>query len=377
MSSFAQGAAMAPDERIESIDVVRGIALFGVLIVNLVTGFRVSIFQQFLDASSEESSADALVDRILSVGFEGKALCLFALLFGVGLAIQHDRLSRRGSPLYWLSRRLIVLLGFGLVHLFLVWNGDILTEYALAGLLTLPLLLLPTRALPLAIATFLALYAAGFTLYSSLWPSTATLQQDVALANQVYSSGNLADIWRFFLQEFPLILALHVFIFPRTIALFLLGALLWRSGILKRPHEFGTYFVIAAIAGIVGGVASDSAALLALGYGAAIMALMQLRATRRILSAFAPIGRMAFTNYLLQSLIFGFIFFGYGLGQFGRMSAATAFVLGAAVYMAQMVLSTVWLRHFRFGPVEWLWRTLMYGATQPMRKNLYPVPLRR
>src|SRR4051794_33770234 len=128
MSSFAQGAAMAPDERIESIDVVRGIALFGVLIVNLITGFRVSIFQQFLDASSEESSVDALVDRILSVGFEGKALCLFSLLFGVGLAIQYDRLSRRGSPLYWLSPRLLVLLGFGLVHLFLIWNGDILTE---------------------------------------------------------------------------------------------------------------------------------------------------------------------------------------------------------------------------------------------------------
>jgi uncharacterized protein len=178
----------------------------------------------------------------------------------------------------------------------------------------------------------------------------------------------VVDVWRFFLQEFPLVLVLHILIFPRTIALFLLGAFLWRSGVLKRPREFSYHFVIAAIAGIVGGVASNSAALLAVGYGAAIMALMQLPATRRILSAFAPIGRMAFTNYLLQSLIFGFIFFGYGLGQFGRMGAATAFALGVAVYIAQMVLSSVWLRHYRFGPIEWLWRTLMYGATQPMRR---------
>jgi uncharacterized protein len=77
---------------------------------------------------------------------------------------------------------------------------------------------------------------------------------------------------------------------------------------------------------------------------------------------------MAFTNYLLQSLIFCWIFFGYGLGQFGRMSATMAFALGVAVYAAQMALSRRWLAHYRFGPVEWLWRTLMYGQAQPMRR---------
>jgi uncharacterized protein len=133
--------------------------------------------------------------------------------------------------------------------------------------------------------------------------------------------------------------------------------------------------VVAAVAGIGGGAALaavDSYAfapvLLALGYGAAIMALMQFPVARRLLSTFAPAGRMAFTNYLLQSVIFGFIFFGYGLGQFGRMGAATAFVIGVAVYVAQLILSKWWLRRYRFGPIEWLWRTLMYGVAQPMRK---------
>jgi uncharacterized protein len=95
--------------------------------------------------------------------------------------------------------------------------------------------------------------------------------------------------------------------------------------------------------------------------------LTQLAAAGRWLSAFAPIGRMAFTNYLMQSILFAFIFFGYGLGQFGRMPATAVFVLGAGVFVLQMLFSAWWLRRYRYGPVEWLWRTLMYGSPQPMR----------
>ena len=381
--------AVAPDDRIESIDVVRGVALFGVLIVNLITGFRVSIFQQFSGTTSAEANADHVVERIVSLAFEFKAICLFALLFGLGLAIQFDRLGQHGRPLYWLFRRLAVLLAFGLIHLLLIWNGDILTEYALAGLIVLPLLLLPSGELLAAAIGLLVLYAAGPVLLSSLWPNATMLQEHVASATQVYSAGSLGEVWRFSLHELPLILLLHLFIFPRTLALFLLGALLWRAGVLKRPHDFSDEMSLAAILGIVGGAALTAAdahgfltrlgasgaflraltpVLLALGYGAALIALMQLSAARRLLSIFAPVGRMAFTNYVLQSVIFGFIFFGYGLGQFGRMGAAMAFVLGVAVYIAQLVLSKWWLRRYRFGPIEWLWRTLMYGAAQPMRK---------
>jgi uncharacterized protein len=86
----------------------------------------------------------------------------------------------------------------------------------------------------------------------------------------------------------------------------------------------------------------------------------------------APLGRMAFTNYLLQSLIFGWIFYGYGLGLFGRLGIAAALTLGIAVYIFQVLLSGGWLRCFRFGPVEWLWRTLMYGTAQPMRLRPRP-----
>jgi uncharacterized protein len=390
MTAFAHSAAVAPDERIESIDVIRGIALFGVLIVNLITAFRVSLFQQYLETAAVAAGADHVVERIVALGFEGKAFCLFALLFGVGMAIQYDRLCRHGNSLYWLFRRLIVLLAFGLLHLLLIWNCDILTEYAIAGLVALPLLLLRARGLVVAIAGFLALYAADpLMLYATLWPDAATVQHHAALATQVYAAGSFGEIRRFSVQELRLILPLHIFVFPRTLALFLLGALLWRAGVLKRPHDFRYQTIMAAIVGIVGGAALAAAdthgllttlgaftavlnaltpVLLALGYGAAILALMQISVARRLLSIFAPAGRMAFTNYVVQSVIFGYIFFGYGLGQFGRMGAATAFVIGVVVYLAQMVLSTWWLHHYRFGPLEWLWRTLMYGVAQPMRK---------
>lgn len=378
----ALATAAAPEDRIESIDAIRGVALFGVLIVNLVTGFRVSIFQQFVEPAPGVAGLDALVEDIVAVGLEGKAFCLFSLLFGVGLAIQFERLSAFGRPLFWLTRRLAALLAFGLVHLLLIWNGDILTEYAVAGLLVLPLLLLPCAWL-LAIALgFLLLYAVGPVLvYSIPWPDDAALQAHVAAANQVYANGSLADTRRFSLAELPLILRLHAYAFPRTVALFLFGVLLWRVGIVQRAAGFRLETVIVAIVGIAAGAAMTATTppgtvvgflapvVLALGYGATLLLIAPLPAMRQAASGLAPVGRMAFTNYVVQSLVFGCIFFGYGLGQFGRMGAAPALVLGVAVFMAQIALSRWWLQRYRFGPIEWLWRTLMYGARQPMRRH--------
>ena len=367
-------SAVAPDDRIESIDVVRGAALFGVLIVNLLTGFRVSIFQQFLGADSDHVDADRVVERIVSLGFESKAFCLFALLFGVSLAIQFDRLSGTGRPLYWLARRLVVLLAFGLVHLLLVWNGDVLVEYAVAGLAALPLLRLRPGALLVVAAGFLVLFAVGPGLYAVPWPDAAGLHAHVASANRVYAAGSLLEIRRFSFEELPLILSLHLWALPRTLALFAFGIFLWRIGFLKRAADFTDETVLAAVVGIVAGAALTAAAfalapvVLGLGYGAALLVLAGQPVTRRLLSPFVAIGRMAFTNYLLQSVIFGFIFFGFGLGQFGRMSATAAFALGVGVYMAQVAFSRWWLRRYRYGPIEWLWRTLMYGVAQPMAR---------
>lgn len=367
---------MAPgdgaNERVDAIDILRGMALFGVLMVNLVSEFRVSLFQQFLPPDSGTGLLDGLVETLIRVGFEMKAFAVFSFLFGLGLAVQFERLGRTGRARYWLARRLAVLLVFGLVHLLLIWNGDILTEYALGGLLVLPLLAAPAWALAAAAACMFALYLfIGMVPVGIPWPEAAWFVQHVALANQVYASGSYAEICRFSIGELPYILPLHLYVIPRTLALFLLGALAWRTGVARRPDQHRRLLIAIAVAGVAAGAALSNVAagvgqsLLAAGYAATVLLL----ARRRVLHVFAPLGRMAFTNYIAQSLIFGYIFFGYGLGQFGRLGAAPVFLLGLGVYAAQMAASAWWLRRYRYGPLEWLWRTLMYGAAQPMRRK--------
>lgn len=378
---------MRAADRVAAIDVVRGLALFGVLVVNLTTEFRVSIFQQFLDNAPFDGSLDAVIGRFVSVFLESKAIALFSLLFGVGMAIQYDRLARTGAPFYWLGRRLLALLGLGLVHLMLVWNGDILTEYAIVGLLALPFLRLGTRYLFFAAFAFLALYVAQP--WPVPWPGNAALQTHVTLANTVYATGSHAEILRFAFHELGLLLPLHLSIVPRTIGLFLLGMALWRAELVTGTGRRNVHVGVAAAVLLFAGAAGvflplelpaiaracmDKLApiLLAAGYGATILWLMEARPVRAWLLKFAPLGRMAFTNYVMQSVVCALIFYGYGFGQFGRMPVAGAFALGIALYAAQLGMSTSWLRHFRFGPLEWLWRTLMYGKKQPMSK---PAPV--
>lgn len=108
--------------------------------------------------------------------------------------------------------------------------------------------------------------------------------------------------------------------------------------------------------------------LLAAGYAATIIVLVEFSPMHNVLNIVAPLGRMACTNYILQSMILGFVFLGYGLGQFGRLAATPALLLGVALYVSQVMFSGLWLQRYRFGPLEWLWRTLMYGKAQPMAR---------
>jgi uncharacterized protein len=376
---------ISPAERIDAIDVLRGIALLGVLAINVVTIFRVSIFERFLSQKPVASPVDRAVDTILMLAVDLKALALFSLLFGAGLAIQFERLAKSERRTSLLVRRLAVLLAFGLIHLCLIWNGDILTEYALAGLIVLPFLFGPRWLVAVAALASLGLYLAMQAFPpSGWWPSTAALRQGAAEAHRIYATGGFLDVLAFRLRELPLFFPLHVFIFPRTIGLFLLGAFAWRTGILQNPPLRLLFSIAAACIGLgaalilfhaggfiaggrIGALAEPlGTTLLALGYGAAIIAIANLKSGKRLLGWAAPLGRMAFTNYLMQSLIFGWIFYGYGLGLFGRLGVTEALAIGLAVYAGQVLFSAWWLSRYRYGPVEWLWRTLMYGVAQPM-----------
>jgi uncharacterized protein len=389
-SASVPPTAVAPTDRISPIDTLRGIALFGVLIVNLLKEFRVSIFAQFVP-SGPESPADRFLDSFVSYAFEMKAFALFSLLFGIGLGIQFDRLATRERPLYWLLRRLVVLVGFGLIHLLFIWNGDILTEYALAGMLVLPLLREDKETLAICSLGLFGFYvfmpAWHLPIY---WPDSATFTHLVESANRVYAQGTLAQVIGHNHGELKALFSLHAFVFPRTLALFLLGVCIWRSGLpqnlLRHRRGLLIFGLVATVFGIsltlatamnvfpntpmFGAYMSNLAPTVqALGYAALIAVAVQLPYLGPVLKLFAPLGRMAFTNYIVQSLVFAWIFFGYGLGQFGRMNVTTAFLLGVSVYVVQMVASAWWLRWFRFGPLEWLWRSLMYGQAQVMLKS--------
>lgn len=297
-----------PSERIDAIDVLRGIALFGVMAINITSEFRVSIFQQFLSRKHPASPLDRIVETILTLAVDLKAFALFSLLFGIGLAIQFERLSASPRRTVLLVRRLVVLLAFGLIHLCLIWNGDILTEYALAGLLVLPLLFGPRWLLAFSAVAFLLLYLAlQVWMPSGVFPDFVVLTQDVANADRIYATGGFADVLAFRLREIPLIIPLHIYVFARTIGLFLLGAFAWRAGLLRNTPASQRVLFATAVGGIAlgaalifanaAGVFTDwkgvvasplGTILLAIGYGAAIIAIANLARDKAWLGWAAP-----------------------------------------------------------------------------------------
>lgn len=378
--------ASGSEERAVALDALRGIALFGVLLVNLITAFRVSLFEHyFLPGAASGSPWDRAVARVLEVGIEHKAFILFSLLFGVGLAVQHERTRARGIAFTpYVARRLAMLLGIGVTHLVLIWNGDILTLYAVVGVLAAPLLRLPVRAL-LPIGLLLVVLQVMPLGLPTPFASQAAMQEHIDAARLAYGFGSFGDVLSFRVHELRPIAALLLWSVPRTLGLFLLGACAWRSGIFRGERR--ALVRMLALIGIVAGgaavwaassgvdlgrwrevVGSWGAILLAFGYAATVLVAFERPRAARVLSVLAPLGRMALTSYLTQSIVLGFIFYGYGLGLFGRLGEARAAAIGIALYIAQAVLSALFLRRCRFGPVEWLWRSFTYGAWQPMRR---------
>ena len=367
-------------ERYPQIDALRGLALFGVLIVNIETVFRVPLLEHILWHESGPSQADRMVGLLVAVALEFKAVTIFSFLFGVSIAIQAERsASMNVSTRAFLVRRMGWLFAMGVVHLFFVWNGDILALYAICGLLLLPALNLPWAAL-------VSIGSAAIVLPEVVslglpFPSGKEAAQLIGQAREVYSNGGFLSILRFRWHEsWSLIVPLLVAILPRTLGLMYLGMAAWRSGILREPEKnrrklwmslgtgltFGTVFM--ALPGLLQGFSFTAPILVALAYTSAVLLWLKPR-RRSSLPGFRAIGQMALTNYLVQSIVLGFVFYGYGLGLFGRIGSASAASLGLLLYLAQIQFSKLWSARYRFGPFEWLWRSAAYGKSQPMRRT--------
>jgi uncharacterized protein len=388
----AQLHPVAAGERQLALDALRGLALMGVVLVNLQSGFRASLFTHMFVFHTHAGLLNHATDVLLAWLFEFKAFSLLSFLFGIGVGVQADRAGGDAIPL--LVRRFTVLFLIGLTHTLLLWNGDILALYAVCGLMLLPLVALPGKWLAMA-GIGLILAAPQISELFEMLPDEAVIRAHAAEATRIYATGTYAGILVLRCNEAVSFIApLLVGSLPRTVGLMLLGLAAWRSGVVTRPSAHRRLLLaVFVLAGGLGGLGTTLklwsketghpdlapgwllphlAVLLALGYGAGLWLWWTAPRTRvvdRLVLALAATGRMTLTNYLAQSVIFCAMFYGYGGGLFGRMGPAAAALLGVAVFAGQTAVSVWWLERARFGPAEWLWRSLAYGRWLPITRS--------
>ena len=390
------------------IDILRGLALFGILAANMrafnapfaVYGDIAKLFPGMAD-----QIAQASIDALISV----KCLTLFSFLFGLGFAVQMSRAEERGRPVSFYPRRLWILLGIGLIHALLIWMGDILVCYALTGFLlflfrkraqkTVAIWAISLTALPLVMVA-VATVAAHYGIKMPGEPDDpAKVAREIQSSIQIYRDGSY---WAMTVQRFhdwadankALPLEILLLVLPR----FLAGLWVWRSGLLRDPDRYMPVVKRVMAWGLLIGLFGDIVMLLldvryhgtsirlgswpfALGalafvtapvalaafYAGGVLMLAQIPTWRNRLAPFGAVGQMALTNYLAQSLFFAWFF--RLTHTFGSVGPALGLLPTVIFFALQIWFSVWWLNRFQFGPVEWLWRALTYGAAQPMRRS--------
>jgi uncharacterized protein len=380
-------------ERIDMLDALRGFALFGILLMNL-EAFTGPILLAMTGIDGRLEGADRWSDAFIYIFVQGKFWTLFSTLFGIGFAVMFERLQARGGDFQAIyRRRLRALLAFGLMHALLIWEGDILLTYALAGFAFLYIF---RKSGPPNVPSIVLLYAApllliglsGFFVPVSDTGSRDLLAQ-ISAETAVMAHGSYAEVLRWRLKELPGTLAFNVIFLPMVIAMFALGARLYRTGKVTPPAAFSagalgkallSWFAGLAVILLSVGVAPEvnplgggplfakvfvlnaiGSLLMCLGYFFAFRSLWPLPRMQRLSGKLAPLGRMALSNYLGHSIICTLVFYGYGLGYYLQLPRAWHIPFAVALIALQTVFSTWWLERFSMGPAEYLWRWLTYG----------------
>jgi len=415
---------VAPQERIETLDILRGFAIFAILVVN----WSVDLLWSVSPWTGWTGMADQITYWTIQFTLDEKSWPIFAFLFGLGFSIQMERAEARGASFVVIyMRRLAILFVIGAAH-FILTERDILFMYALFGFLLLPLRKLRLNWLVIVALICILIPWGRQTImareHALRLADPVTAQQTVEkdrqqrAANQarwaeidrIAASGSFTEIvtlraqlfweristWTNYLNwlgdPFPPFL-LGLFAGRRRIfhevaahrqflrkvmwwglVLGLAGTAVWEglkawlflSG--EGTNEAGLLgslpYLTRQLARLVERLASPT---LGLAYIAGLILLLESSSWKKRMSPLAAVGRMALTNYLLQSVAFVLLFFGYGLGWYGKVGAFGGLLLTIPVIVGEIFLSRWWLKRFRFGPVEWLWRTLTYGKLQPMR----------
>lgn len=432
MSQTAPGPVPAA-ERIAALDVVRGLAVLGILAMNIVEfGLPIEAYD-YPPAAGGTAGWDRLTWLVQSGLFEGRMRAIFSMLFGAGIVLIGERMARKGQDglaADLLLRRCLWLIPFGIAHRFLLqWTGDILYMYGLLGALAVAFRRLRPRTQIvlglLAMCAFVPieerryqaldevrvqaveagrLAAAGEPVPPALaaardaWQRRTGPMPPSRLQGQIEAMhGSWTDIVRFrwdFNHYFQSSNLYYHFVWD-VMGMILLGMGLLRLGFLSGRLAAGIY-VGAVLLGAVAAAVSwwqarawadsgFSRALLeqhywrqvlhpflrclgALGWTALLILTLRSAAGRRLTRPLAAVGRMAFSNYVLQTVVCTAFFFGWGLGHYGEFSRAELVLVLLAVSVLQILFSTAWLAVFRFGPLEWCWRSLTYWRRQPFRR---------
>jgi uncharacterized protein len=405
-----QAAPIAASERIVTLDVIRGFALLGIFIMNMPF-FNTSFFAGADGTHLWPAWWDRTAETARDVFFSGKFNSMFSMLFAIGFTIQLGRLEQRdpanAKSIY--LRRIFWLFVFGVIHATVFWTGDVLHIYALFGLVLLALRRAPEKLLwALFVACLLApalfgAYRVATTTPEEVEQFVATAQAWEASNNAAYGGGSFVEAVREHTREmvfvytdpraFLGILGFYVQIFSTVMIGLMLGRrnFFQNSGahlpLVRRVQwwmlaigvltgaVFGYY--IATVEdparptpfGVVAGVSYSFCRIAIMAfYVAAIIRAVHNDVWRRRLAPIATAGRMPLTNYLMQTLIATFIFYGWGLGFWGKVGPAVDLVLAVGIFfLVQVPLSRLWLQRFAMGPMEYLWRVLTYGRA-PLKR---------
>ncbi|MCK0470366.1 DUF418 domain-containing protein [Halalkalibacter sp. APA_J-10(15)] len=387
------------NDRIESLDMIRGLALLGILLANSMH-FQYGLF---LIPDIHNYYPNGIIDRITE-GFillfiQASFYTLFSFLFGYGMAFLKERLLTRGQPfarVYW--RRMLILLLIGYFHGVYIWDGDILFIYALTGFILFFFLKLKVRGLLIWSIILLSIMALSITVPGedeTMIIINEQLYHYSLEEREVLSSASYSDVVTFRQEADPLgfgwmsdILIQGSAIFS-VLGMFLLGAFVARKKWLEQPENYQRLFKRVWWITLCVGFPSKLAYVLnentqtealhtfvggpmvAMFYASSIALLATNKKAYTWLKPLTFVGRLSLTNYLMQSIVFTTLFYGYGIGIFGRVGFFIGVLISLGFFFIQILLSKWWLKRFKIGPIEWLWRLGTYWRRPRFKKEIH------
>ena len=423
-------APIMQSDRIQSLDIMRGIVLFGILLMN-INGMGLAHAYEDPTVSGGSTGWDLYTWITTNLFFEGTMRALFSLLFGVGMFVLLDRLEKKGAGINAANiyfRRLTWLLVFGLIHAYLLlWVGEILYSYALMGFLVFSFRNMAAKKLIL-VAAFL--FSAGAFWNYADYRNDVKLVEQVALVNGLKAKGKpltkelkeADEKWQkreaerspAAVEEYNTNMRksyLHVvgFLAPTNmyydehwtyrydpfdvLSMMLLGIALFKLNVLSAQKSYRFYILMAMIGYVIGlsinyyevtmiinsnfsflgfsksKLTYDAGRIpIVMGHIATIMLLCKLPVLQWLKARLAAVGKMALTNYITHSIIALFFFTGAGLGMFGKLQRHELLYVVFSIWIFQLIISPIWLKYFHYGPMEWLWRNLSYQKRHPFRK---------